>query len=231
MAQLSSEELSAGIRGLANDIVDAMIHWRLSRGILGAMERWPLVAHQSSTFWSLTIYAHVKVSVLAACRAFDQEKSSLHLLGLLRLIQQNLSLFEEVHFRERLRDNPFVASLAEVTRQPDATKLKEDLMLCSAQDPLVKRLVIHRNTAIAHLSQKRTLSPNVPTSSDEEITAAEFEELLRRAVEILNRYSYLFNAEHFSTQIVGHDDHETIFRWIQDRVEADRSRYDEQDLA
>lgn len=224
MIQLTSEQLQAGIRTLANDIVDAAIHWKLSRGIYEAAETWPLVIQQSNTFWTLTIKAHVNVSVLAMCRAFDQEPSALHLLGLLQLIEQNLPLFDEAQFRVRLRDNPFVASLAESARRPDATQLATDIALCSNGDPLVRRLVIHRNTALAHLSRKRRLY-STPSRSDEEITNDDYEILLNRANEIVNRYSSLFGAEYFSTQIVGHKDYETIFRWIQERVESERSRW------
>lgn len=223
MTQLTSDQLHAGIRALAKDVVDAVIHWKLSRGILEAAETWPLVIQQSNTFWSLTITAHINVSILAMCRVFDQEKSALHLLGLLQLIERNLPLFDKAQFRERLRDNPFVASLALSARHPDATQLARDIALCSKQDPLVKRLVTHRHNAVAHLSQKRHLN-STPPRSDEEITNADFESLLSRGVEIVNRYSSLFGAEHFSTQVIGHDDYQTVFLWIQQRVESERSK-------
>ena len=224
MTQLTSNQLHAGIKVLANDVVNAVIHWKLSRGIIEAAETWPLVTQQSNTFWSLTIKAHVNVSVLNMCRVFDQEGDSLHLLRLLNLIKLNLPLFDNTNFRERLRDNPFVVSLAQSARRPDATQLDSDIELCSRQNPLVKRLVIHRNTSLAHHSQKRRLN-SAPPRSDETILNDDFEILLNRAVEIINRYSSLFSAEHFSTQIVGHDDYKTVFLWIQQRVESDRAKW------
>jgi len=223
VTQLNSDQLHAGIKALANDAVDAVIHWKLSRGILEAAEQWPLVTQQSNTFWQLTIKAHVNVSVLAMCRVFDQQKTALHLLALLKLINKNLPLFDEAQFRERLRDNPFVESLAQSARRPDAQQLSTDLALCSLQEPLVKRLITHRNNAVAHLSQKRRLN-NTPPTADEEITNSDFEILLSRAVEIVNRYSSLFGAEHFSTQIIGHDDYKTVFRWVQERVELEHNK-------
>ena len=224
MTQLNSDQLHAGIRALAKDAVDAQIHWKLSKGIVEAGETWPLVTQQSNTFWQLTITAHVNVSVLAMCRVFDQGKTALHLLGLLQLIEKNLPLFDEAQFRERLHDNPFVASLAQSARLPDAAQLATDIALCSLQDPLVKRLVTHRNTALAHLSRQRRLN-STPPRNDEAITNADFENLLSRAVEIVNRYSSLFVAEHFSTQVVGHDDYKTVFLWVQERVELDRAKW------
>jgi AbiU2 len=221
--ELTSDELKSGIGALAKDVVDAQIHWKLSRGILDAMSKWPLVHVQSNTFWSLTLTAHVQVSVLAACRIYDQEKSSLHLLSLIQLISRNVALFEP-NFRVRLRDNPFVASLLESARTPDPAQLEVDARLCSVNNDLVRRLVIHRNNAVAHLSRRRSLAGAEPRKEDE-ITNEDFEVLLSRADQILNRYSNLFQAEHFSNQIVGHDDYETIFRWVQDRVELERERY------
>ena len=221
MRQLSSDQLQAGIRALAKDAVYAVIHWKLSRGILDAAEKWPLVTKQSNTFWNLTIAPHVGVSVLTLCRVFDQQKASLHLHGLLQLIEKNLPLFDEEQFRIRLSDNPFVESLAQSARRPDAWQLATDIALCSPRDPLVKRLVTHRNTAVAHLSQKRHLNRILP-DTDEVITRPDFEILLSRAVEIVNRYSSSFGAEHFSTHVVGHNDYETIFRWVQERVELER---------
>jgi hypothetical protein len=85
---------------------------------------------------------------------------------------------------------------------------------------------MQRNTALAHLSQKRRLN-STPPRSDEEITNADFENLLSRAVEIVNRYSSLFGAEHFSTQVVGHDDYKTVFLWVQERVELERAKWSE----
>lgn len=221
MINLNSDQLHAGITVLANDVVDAVVHWKLSRGILEASKSWPLVIQQSNTFWLLTIKAHVDVSVLAMCRVFDQQNTSLHLLVLLQLIEENLSLFEVSNFRERLRDNPFVASLSESARVPDAKQLENDISLCSLNDPLVKLLMKHRNNNVAHLGRKTHLNrinPNI----DDEITNADFEMLLTRAVEIINRYSNLFGAEYYSTQMVGHEDYKTIFRWIQERVVQER---------
>ncbi len=109
-----------------------------------------------------------------------------------------MTLFEVPNFRSRLHDNPFVASLLEFARMPDASQLEIDARLCSVTDDLVRRLVIHRNNAVAHLSRKRSLTGTEPRKEDE-ITNEDFEALLLRAHEIVNRYSNLFQAQHFSS--------------------------------
>jgi len=187
VTQLTSIQLQAGIETIANDVVTANIHWKLVKGIDEAALLWPLTIPQSNTFWTLTVTAHVNMAILTICRVFDQENSSLHLLGLLRLIEKNISLFDQDQFRDRLRNNPFVSSLAETARRPDATQLSKDIALCSDSDPLIKLLQKHRGTALAHHSKKRRLN-SLPLPSNERIADSDFEILLKRADDILNRY-------------------------------------------
>jgi hypothetical protein len=221
MKIVSSEQLIKLIEALSRNIVDAAIHWKLVEDLGEAHKRFPLVIQQSNTFWSLTFNAHTQVALQAACRAYDQEKSSLHLLSFLQLIEENIGLFDKAEFRKRLAGNPFVDSLAKDPRTPDLNQLKKDKVLCSADDPLVKKLLLHRNNAIAHTGRNRVLK-ETKILEDNAISIAEFESLITRAVDILNKYSLLFRASSYSTKIVGNDDHQTIFRWIQDRVENER---------
>jgi hypothetical protein len=201
--QLNSDQLHAGIRALAKDVVDEVIHWKLSRGILEAAETWPLVIQQSNTFWQLTITAHAMCQFLQ-CVAYSIRKrlrcTFWDYFNLLRKIYRSL-------MKHRFANGcAIIHSLHHLPSQPV--------------------FLMQRNTALAHLSQKRRLN-STPPRSDEEITNADFENLLSRAVEIVNRYSSLFGAEHFSTQVVGHDDYKTVFLWVQERVELERAKWSE----
>jgi hypothetical protein len=57
-------------------------------------------------------HASEEAAVLRFCRIYDQEDSANHLHGLLLTIREDLVLFDEAHFRERLKHNPHVDSLA-----------------------------------------------------------------------------------------------------------------------
>ena len=221
---LSSDELQTLIQALSRDVIDAQIHWRLLKALHASAGKWPVVVHQSNTFWSLTFDAHRKVAIQAACRAYDTEPKSLNLYGLLTLISNNLHLFEEDSFRERLADNPFVDSLSESARKPDEKTLESDLSRCRPSEPLVKKLIVHRNNFVAHRGQKVAMQ-GAEMLAEFRLTVEEFEELIDRAKEILNRYSSLFSASTYSAQVIGHDDHETIFRWIQERIEREHLNY------
>jgi hypothetical protein len=203
--------------------VYAHIHWRLASDLEMSLEQHPLVEAQSKTFWYLTHRAHSAIALQLLCRAFDQEQSSLHLLSWLKDIQSNLSLFDAEAFREQLKDNTYVASLAAEAEKPDPHLLAKDVAQCMASDPLVRKLVAYRGSQAAHRSTKLALCPTLACASTA-LTDDDVTELLTRADTILNRYSYMFAAETHSTAIIGRTDYKYIFESVEAAVQRARVR-------
>jgi len=215
----SAEEFKRLVEALAHDVGSANIHWRLYRDLHSAIGEDRIVWHQSPAFWYLTFNAHTFAAVQCLSRVFDQNRRALHLLSWLRTIEVNLHLFERSAFEQRLSGNPFVASLAEHPRVPDASQLAKDIELCSASNREVKLLVRHRNNLGAHLNAESVASGVAPLS----IPVDDLEVLLNRAHEIVNRYSSLFAASSYSRQIVGHDDYRFVIKSIKEAVERSRA--------
>jgi hypothetical protein len=73
----------------------------------------------------MTLSAHMDATLLQLCKAYDlyDGKPTLNLRNFLETIQANLYLFDEPNFRERLKENAFVDSLAAAPSeaQPDVT--------------------------------------------------------------------------------------------------------------
>lgn len=204
--------------GLADDIIDAHVHYKLYKDLLKAIEDYPCVIRQSNTFWSMTLKAHLRMSSNMLSKAYDQENAALHLKNWLLTIKDNLDFFTEKNFRERKKDNPYVESLARDWRVPDIKELDDDIVSCSKGDPLVKILIFHRNNIHAHRGGKNTanatnISENFPLSFND------FEVLLKRAIELLNRYSVLFEACSYSTNAIGRDDYKYIFESVNTSVQ------------
>lgn len=219
----ASEEFARLLKALADDVVYAHIHWRMATDLGASLVQYPLVEAQSRTFWYLTHKAHVAASLQHLCRAFDQEQSSLHLLSWLRTIEGNLHIFEVNAFKERLKANPYVQSLADSAEKPDPAALALDIAACMATDPLVRKLTTYRGSTAAHRSKKLALRPRT-AGQPPSLTDADVEVLLSRAKTILNRYSYMFSAEVHSTSMIGHDDHKYIFKSVEKNVTTARRR-------
>jgi hypothetical protein len=174
----------------------------------------------NKAFWQLTLNAHINSSMQMLCRAYDRQPTSLHLHSWLLTIQKNLYLFDKEEFRKRMKDNPLVESLAQRPRKPDQAVLGADIRSCSPDDPLVKTLIIHRNSHVAHKAA-RWIIIRRNIHDDYPLVFGDFEALLDRAKAILNRYSSLFGATTYSTQMVGRDDFQYIFKCVEKRLQQE----------
>ena len=218
----SSEEFSRLIEALSRDIVDAQIHYKMFRDLHAALKEKPIVEAQSRTFWSLTLAAHLERTLNLLCRVYDQNSKALHLYSWLLTIREKIDLFDEDNFRERLKDNPYVNSLASDSRKPDQKTLEEDIQLCSSTNDLVKTLLIHRGNRVAHRNASDVIKDK-KIGDKYPLTYGDVETLLKRATTILNRYSNLFSANTYSTQMIGHDDFNYIIKCVEEKVQQSRN--------
>lgn len=226
MIQLSSEdEFKRLFEGLSTDILDAHMHYKLYKNLLSAVEKFPLVIAQSNTFWSLTLKSHLTTSLYMLSKAYDQHTNALHLFSFLQTVKARTDLFSEDNFRERKKDNPYVDSLASESRVPDLASLDEDIALCSKDNPLVNTLIVHRGNALAHRNARNT-AIGISINDSHPLSWEGFEILLNRAVEILNKYSSLFEASTYSTRPIGAEDYHYIFKCVNSAVEESRLRAD-----
>ena len=206
------------LASLAQEMVDANIHWKLRRDLAEQAQAFSAVYNESPTFWSLTFQAHVDATVFRLIRIFDGNSASLSLRNLLDTIAANLDIFDSDKFRVRLQTNPFVDSLASDAHRPDASQLAADMKFVSNENPLVKNLTVWRNNLFAHKSAANVVE-NRDLSTDYPLTDKGVDDLLLNAMAILNRYSSLFEAATYSTKIVGADDFQYVLKTIQARLD------------
>ena len=223
----SSVEFEHLLDALANELVDANIHFKLYDDITGRIAEFQQELNQSNTFWSLTFQAHLDASVFRLCKIYDQNSRSLNLRNLLDTINGNLGIFDQANFRERLKDNPYVESLSADSRKPDEPQLQQDLRFVSDDNSLVKNLTVWRNNFFAHRStnhviKKGDLSGNYP------LTISDVESLLVEGMRILNRYSSLFRASTYSTNIIGRDDYRFVLESVRANLALMDSRVEEE---
>ncbi len=209
----SEDELNKLLDALALEIVDANICYRLYCDLIDSIKENEKVFRQSNTFWHFTFNSLHDAQMIRLCRVFDQESSSLNLFNLLETIKANVHFFDEKHFRQRLKDNAFVDSLAEDDRVPSESQLDKDIWFASNKNPLVKKLMIWRNNIIAHRSAKASLGKN-DILTDNPLIQEEIETLLNECFTIFNRYSNLYRASSWSRKVIGCDDYKSLLKFI-----------------
>jgi hypothetical protein len=229
---IDSAEFQSLLEALASELVDANIHFKLYADLTEAISEYQEEYNQSTAFWSLTFQSHLDASVFRLCKIYDQHTKTLNLRNLLDTIKANISIFDTQNFRERLKDNPFVKSLSADSRKPDEKQLETDLVYVSEENPLVRNLIIWRNNFFAHRSAKNAITKR-NLAEDYPLTIKDVEELLVEGMRLINRYSGLFQASTYSTNMIGRDDFQFVLKSIQEhlalieqRIEEERKRWE-----
>ena len=229
---LDSAEFQSLLDALASELVEANIHFKLYADLTGAISEYQEEYNQSTAFWSLTLQAHLDAAVFRLCKIYDQHTNTLNLRNLLDTIKANISVFDTEDFRQRLKGNPFVESLSDESRKPDEKQLEIDLVYVSEENPLVKNLIVLRNNFFAHRSAKNAITKR-NLAEDYPLTIKNVEELLVDGMRLINRYSSLFRASTYSTNMVGRDDFQFVLKSIREhlalieqRIEEERKRWE-----
>jgi hypothetical protein len=209
----SGEAFKKLLDGLINNLLNASHHFRLYRKLEeDALLEYEREINQCRAFWGLTISAHKEVSILNLCRAYDGNNQSLSLKRFLKVISENPELFDVESFRERLKDNPYVDSLAKRERMPNLEELTSEQKLVSNADPLVKKLTILRSNLIAHTNENWVLDDK-KIEELAPLTFEEVEELIDRGIGIYNKYSSLFEASTYASMLTGEDDYQSVLKY------------------
>lgn len=220
-----AKEFHRLLNALASELVDARIHLKFHQDLSAAVPEYATEFNQCITFWNLTFSAQIDAVLLRLCKAYDQygDKPTLHLSSLLETISSNMHLFDEPNFRERLKNNAFVDSLAAVPRKPDAAQLQKDIASVSKGNHLVKKLIAWRNNFYSHFSSDRVLNAG-EFERNNPLSMMEIETLSSNGLEIINRYSELFAATVHSSNIVGRKDYLWLLEAAREAVQSHEAR-------
>ena len=106
-------------------------------------------------------------------------------------------------------------SLVADSKIPSMELLNSDIQSCSSSDASVNTLVKHRNNIAIHRNEGAAMTGR---TAGFEMPIIEFEALLERARTTLHRYTMLFNAESYSTNMVGQDDYKYVVKCVAESV-------------
>ena len=212
---------------LADDLVDANIHLKLYLDLNNSVNEFIEELNNANTFWFLTFRAHSDASMIRLCRAYDSHPSSLNLRTFLQTIKANLEWFDEPQFRERMKGNAYIDSLAASARRPDEEQLGKDLVSVTDSNPLVKTLVRWRHNAIAHRTASHAIDPH-EFAKRYPLSFADMQILIDQGIGILNRYGSLFHANTHASSMVGRDDYLSVLNSVRAHLKAWKAQCEEE---
>lgn len=212
----NSTEFEKLLEAVAADALQAQDHRKLCNDLIDARKMYSSEFAQTPTFWGLTERAHAEAVLFRLTRLYDQREDSLSLRTWLHLVKENIHFFDQRNFRQRLKDNPHVKSLAEDARRPDPRQLDFDISSVGKSDNVVGRLLAVRNTSLAHSDPAIVLGSGSAVLKGQPLTWSDVDTLIHRAVTIVNRYSVLFRASAYASNILGHDDYAFLLQMVQE---------------
>ena len=224
---------SAGFQRLLNavalELVDANIAFRMHSDLIAAYEADRGEAmRQAWTFWSLTIQAHIDSAVFRLCRIYDQDRRNLGLRGFLDTIKANQHLFSREQFAVRVQDRPQAQVLIDNFTPLDAQDVDADMAYATrATNPVVDRLIAIRHNYYSHRNARDVVDDRAVAEAYPHMRH-EVGDLLEGGIRIVNKYGLMFDANGWSTHIIGRDDYHYVLRAAQerlDRLRAERDRF------
>jgi hypothetical protein len=101
------------------------------------------------------------------------------------------------------------------------------LAFIGEDNPAVKALIVWRNNYFSHRSPHHAIN-DISLTSTHPLQSADIDRLLTEGMAILNRYSGLFWANHYSTDIIGRDDFRSVLHAVREHLETVERRVQEQ---
>ncbi len=223
----NAAEFQRLLEAMGNELQEANIHFKLFQDLVAVGDEYATEFAQANAFWSLTVQAHLDATLFRLCKIYDQHGRSLNLRNLLDTIKANLAIFDIDNFRERFKDNPFVESLSSESRKPDEAQLEDDLKFVSTSNPSVEALVYWRNNYFSHRSTHHAVK-NANLADTHPLPMTEVKQLATEGMRVLNRYSSLFHANTYSTNIIGREDYRSVLDAVREHVQAVERRVEEE---
>ncbi|MFC1978880.1 hypothetical protein ACFLVP_02720 [Chloroflexota bacterium] len=214
----SSKEFEQLLDALASEITHASIQFKLLQDIQYAYADYKKVFVESRTFWGITQTALLEATLSNLCKVYDTHSKALSLSNLLETIKANIDMFDNVKFKLRQKNNPFVESLAQTARRPDIRELDEDIAFTNPEkNALVQNLLVWRNNLISHRAASHIIDQK-EISKDFPLTYGEISQLLDKALATMNKYDNLFRANRHSDVISGHEDYMYILKAVDEKL-------------
>jgi hypothetical protein len=207
------------VDALAQEIVDGNIFFRLHMDLIAAYEADRPTMREAWTFWSLTMQAHLDAAILRLTKIYDQDDTHLGLLGFLDTVKSNFHLFSLDRFAERIREQNRPDSLVSGFESLDLRQVDADMEYARrASNAIVNRFIDLRHNFYVHRNA-RDVVEDINVGETRPLLRDEVGVLLTNALQIMNRYSQLYDMNLWSPQMLGRDDFNYVLRASRERLD------------
>lgn len=189
------EQFVAYYDKLRNELNKAHTHYEISKCLKKAIQTHNAEFNEATTFFALTIDAHLFATVMSISRFTDRQRDSLHLKVFFKFVLDNLDMFSADNFKRRLR----IKGTDDEDCEYWAAKHTDITCEMVSQDKArIKSLRISnirtwRDKKIAHI-EKDLVIKNIDIMKEHPVTIQEIDNIIDTFHEILNRYRVAYDG-------------------------------------
>ncbi len=180
---------------LRDEINEAHTHYEIAKALREMRNTRRPEFSEATTFFSLTMNAHLFETVMSIGRFVDAREDSLHLNKFFKFIEQNKNLFSAASFKQRClaqgNDEDYCEHFAQLHLDITGEMMAEDRARIASLP--VGNLIAWRHKKLAHI-EKRLVTENIDIMKEKPVTIQEIDTILITIHEILDRYRTAFDG-------------------------------------
>lgn len=198
----NKEQFQIAFESVATELVCASVYFELFKQLGRLFEEYKYGVSQASAFWNITYDLHLSATIIGLCRAYDTHEHSNNLSLVLSALYNAITDSDRTTFVEPM-----------VLKRLDSAQLADDIQFVDRKNDPVKKLIAWRGNMFVHSNfaivtkRKENQRLNPPRIDD-------FDLLLTRGMEIVNRYGGILYSKEFVTDLIGIDAYSFVFECI-----------------
>jgi len=180
---------------LRNELNKAHTHYEISKCLKKAIQTHNTEFNEATTFFALTIDAHLFATVMSISIFTDKRSDSLHLNLFFKFVMDNLDMFSAANYKRRLRIKGTDIEDCEhwAAKHTDVTRKMVDQDMARIDSLPIANIRAWRDKKIAHIEKDLVLK-NVDIMKESPVTIQEIDDIIGTFHEILNRYRIAYDG-------------------------------------
>ena len=210
----SPEKFRDFLRVLWDELYWANFYYDIFKEASNYCKQHEEAVNHSTTFWHFTLRAHCQTTLVHLHRIYDQNRESFNLHRFLLTVRDNKEIFDISEVRKRRIADPHAESLIQSIGTLDSAQLERDIEFSSETNAKVRNLKLWRDRVTFH-KDERELFRAKPFEEENPLPFGDIDELLKKAFEMLNRYSQYFDTTVYSLGCREWKDMEFVFEALE----------------
>jgi hypothetical protein len=208
---------------LRSELNKAYTHYEISKCLRKAVQTHNREFNEATTFFALTMDAHLFATVMSISRFTDTRGDSLHLNGFFNFVLGNLDMFSVENYKRRLHmkgtDIEDCDHWAKKHRAVTREMVLQDVTLIGALP--VSNIRTWRDKKIAHI-EKDLVKKKVDVEKESPILGGEIDKIISIFHEVLNKYRIAYDGTEW---LIGLPPVDRQIIYIMDALRAHRQKW------